>query len=630
MTDLAQDRPIERARDDRLNRIPFLENLARALVSDEVDISGRVVARHATGVVVGLTGRWGSGKSSIVHLLAEHLGQMEHVVVATFNPWLFKGRDELLAAFFNGLREALGRSPEEKVREATTALDKYQAAITVGGQVAAFAADTVAPAWVGKTILKGLAGLKLITRPKDLSAEQERHSLERKLDAANVAVVVLIDELDRVEDDDVRAVAQLVKAVGDIKGVSYLVAYDPKRVAEALGRGDGETRRLTGEAYLEKIIQHPVPLRPLNTHDVQSLLAALLDHHGLQLPSDLSDDEAAVLSCVQRAVETPRDLKRLVGAYAVLDRMLRREVSAADLLGYCWLIIKAPTLREAIANNLDTFVDDPDPSEMTKRIMANFDKDKPKLDEALGTSAEPHDELLKLLFPRFANAEREDNGYRLSLRRNLVRTLYLGDAPGIASRETLEELWREPDLAALTLSLQQHLANGELRGILDRLDDLQPKLPDDGDVMFWRALARALVREDDWFLHAEPHHTLAAEAVMHLLRLGTRDETKVGRVQTLWRRWSTTAISSWRPRCCESTCSAGVSHTTIGRKARDASFLTGEKQKRFGIRLLRVTGQRFLMEHFCVAFPIARRSSRSAMQCRALGPRASRRPDRAT
>lgn len=147
MTNLAQDRPIERVRDDRLNRTPFVENLARALVSDEKDESGRVVARHATGVVVGLTGKWGSGKSSIIHLLAEHLGAMDHVAVAIFNPWLFKGRDELLSAYFKELRDALGRSPQESAREAVAALERYSAAITASAHVVAVVAESVG--WAG-------------------------------------------------------------------------------------------------------------------------------------------------------------------------------------------------------------------------------------------------------------------------------------------------------------------------------------------------------------------------------------------------------------------------------------------------------------------------------------------------
>jgi hypothetical protein len=532
--DLAQDRPIERSGDDRLNRLPFVENLVRALVIDERDITGRVIARHSSGVVVGLTGKWGSGKSSVLNMLTNELRCMDHVAVATLNPWLFRGREELLSAFFNELRDAVGRSPNERVREAVKALDRYREAITVAGHSAALLADAHGAGGAATTGWKPLAKvLKVIRKPKDLSPQQERRALEKKLADANVAVVVLIDELDRVEDDDVRAVAQLVKAVGDIKGLSYLVAYDPERVADALGRGSGEERRRSGEAYLEKIVQHPVPLRPLFTNDVVGFLDALLTHHGLTLPGDLSDAEMEVVTYIQNVAETPRDLKRLVGAYAVLDRMLRQEVSPADLLGYCWLLTKAPAVRDLLSAKLDRVVEDPDQNEIIRRVTNELDHKKPDLEETLGAAALPHRDLIELLFPRFGKGHHRDSGNRLFRRRNLVRTLYLGDPPGIANRATVEALWVEKDEDALEAKLRELIAKDELRSIIDRLDDLLPQLPESGDLTFWLSFARVLIRDHDWYLQPEPHHALADDAATHLVRLGFRHPGQIGRIKKI-------------------------------------------------------------------------------------------------
>ena len=531
--DLAQDRPIDRETDDRLDRIPFVENLILALIRDEKNVSGCLVARRSTGVVVGLTGKWGSGKTSILNLVAEQLKKTKYVAVATLNPWLFKGRDELLAAFFGELRDALGRSPQEHAHELVAAMDTYREAITVAGHFAALAADAAGAgglATAGRAALK--QALRLIRKPKELSPQEERRKLEKKLADAKIAVVVLIDELDRVEDDEVRAVAQLVKAIGDIKGISYLVAYDPERVADALGRGSGDDRRRTGEAYLEKIIQHPIPLRPLFTHDVTALLDALLNHHNLTLPADLSDEEKKFVEHIRQSAATPRELKRLVGSYAVLDRMLRKEISPADLLGYCWLLTKAPTLREAIAQNIDVMVDDPNADEISRRVIRQMGK-KGKLEpaEVLGDAVAGQEKLLGLMFPRFGSNHADESRARISQRRNLVRALYLGDPPGIASSNDVRQLWDEPDEAALCAELRRLLKIGELRPIIDRLEDLLPKLPEEGDAKFWRALVKAFIREHDWLLAPEDNHAIAEDATTYLLRLGMRDKTKVERVK---------------------------------------------------------------------------------------------------
>lgn len=535
VVDLAHDRPIDREIDDRLDRIPFVDSLIRALVRDEKDITGRVVARRATGVVVGLTGKWGLGKSSILNLAADRLRKTDRVVVATLNPWLFKGRDELLAAFFGELRDALGRSPKEHARGLVAAMDTYREAVIVAGYYAAVAADAAGAGGIasaGHTAFKQL--VRAIKKPKDLSPQRERQNLEKKLLSANIAVVVLIDELDRVEDDEVRAIAQLVKAIGDIQGLSYLVAYDPERVADALGRGSGDERRQTGEAYLEKIIHHPIPLRPLFIDDVNRLLDSLLQHHSLPLPSDLSEEESKVIDYVRYGVRTPRELKRLVGSYAVLDRMLRKEISPADLLGYCWILTKAPTLRDSIAHNIERLVDDPSASEISLRVVQKINNKKdPGPVDILGPMVAGHEQLIELLFPRFGSERSEVSGARISRWRNLVRALYLGDPPGIASSDDVLQLWSELDEFNLCHKLIQLRREGKLRPVIDRLEDLLPKLPEKGDLKFWRALARALIRESDWLLAPEDNHAIADEATDHLLRLGRRDKSQVARVKRI-------------------------------------------------------------------------------------------------
>ena len=413
-------------------------------------------------------------------------------------------------------------------------MDTYREAITVAGRFAALTADAAGAGGLGTVGRKGLEqALKLIRKPKELSPQEQRRNLEKKLATAKVAVVVLIDELDRVEDDEVRAVAQLVKAIGDIKGISYLVAYDPERVADALGRGsDKEERRRTGEAYLEKIIQHPIPLRPLFSHDVTRFLEALLEHHGLTLPPDLQDQEKEIIEHIRQSAMTPRELKRLAGSYAILDRMLRKEISPADLMGYCWLLTKAPILREAVAQNIDMMVDDPEPGEISRRVIWQMEnKGKPDPVELLGIAAEGQEKLLGLMFRRFGSGRSDESGTRISRRRNLVRTLYLGDPPGIASSDDVRRLWDEPDEAALCAELRRLLKVGDLRPIIDRLDDLLPTLPEQGDAKFWRALGKALIRETDWLLAPEDNNSIADDATAYLLNLGMRDKNNVERVK---------------------------------------------------------------------------------------------------
>jgi predicted KAP-like P-loop ATPase len=88
------DAPIKTASEDRLGRASFVRQLARALI--RLDGS-------ASGGVVGLTGEWGSGKSSVLNLLEEQISidYKDNPIIVRFNPWLVSGRDDLIASFFH-------------------------------------------------------------------------------------------------------------------------------------------------------------------------------------------------------------------------------------------------------------------------------------------------------------------------------------------------------------------------------------------------------------------------------------------------------------------------------------------------------------------------------------------------
>lgn len=513
-----EDRPVTGLNGDVLDRGPFVQSLVRALVTVE-EGSGKTITR-ANGVVVGLTGEWGLGKSSVLNFLGEALAQNDGVVVATLNPWLFKGRDELLQAYFNSLREALGKSPKEKVGALREQLGRYKAAIESTGAGVASAVDmltgtTVATGIWKKYLVKSLA---LLVKPNALSANQERKALETKLSQANVAVVVLIDELDRVEDEDVRAIAQLIKAVGDIKGISYLVAYDAARVTEALGRGTTpEDRRSNGERYLEKIIQFTIPLRPLLKDEVQQLLEASLQRGGKPLKGNSTHDQREILQSVVNAIGTPRDIKRLVETYQVLANILEGEICRYQLLGYCWIVCKTPGLRDVMAKKFERLVDDPGQEERVRRMRL---KDSPvDLGEELEPSAETHADLLKLLFPRLV--QRASGTWQtgnLSKRSNLVRALYLGDPPGMVSLSELASVVAIEDLHTMEEALKGLYERDLMPAVLDRLRDLFIEKRFSRHDVFWLALSRVLERPQDWQQGDDDRADLASSAFEELWR----------------------------------------------------------------------------------------------------------------
>src|SRR5688572_4396258 len=110
---LEPDAPIARSDDDRLSRTAFARELADQLAD-----------APSTGIVMALTGSWGSGKTSLLNLIAESLG--ERAVVVRFNPWLVSGTEQLVGVYFEELggRLAVGGG---RLREIGERLRRYGA-----------------------------------------------------------------------------------------------------------------------------------------------------------------------------------------------------------------------------------------------------------------------------------------------------------------------------------------------------------------------------------------------------------------------------------------------------------------------------------------------------------------------
>jgi len=283
-------------RDDRLGHAPFALRIARTIISME--------APH--GYVIGLHGQWDSGKSSVLNFVLAAIDKHnqenpdEQITHIDFRPWLISGHQDLIAAFFKILSESLG--PKEtgwlgklkqffKIVDGTT--DRLvDAAATVAltvdptaGTASKFAAD------LAKKGIKSLIGRYL----QDPSLQAAYEKLKKELKVTNRRFLVTIDDIDRLEDDDVRSIMQMVKSIGRLPNVTYLLSYDRNIVWDALDRG---TRR-TGPRFAEKIVQQemelPVPRR--------NALLTLLDQEISFLTDQIPADETRWQYIVRDGIE---------------------------------------------------------------------------------------------------------------------------------------------------------------------------------------------------------------------------------------------------------------------------------------------------------------------------------------
>ena len=96
---IISDDAINSFEDDLLNRSSFVENLSSSLLS----------WNDKKSLVIGLFGKWGSGKTSIINLLEKQLSsgkeekslkdKKKSPIVINFNPWGYSETEDLLDRF---------------------------------------------------------------------------------------------------------------------------------------------------------------------------------------------------------------------------------------------------------------------------------------------------------------------------------------------------------------------------------------------------------------------------------------------------------------------------------------------------------------------------------------------------
>jgi hypothetical protein len=314
--------------DDRLGFAAFAKRISKVIIH----------LRAPNGYVIGLHGQWGSGKSTTINFilayLKKHNGEHENdqVVHIDFRPWIVSGHQDLVAAFFKILSERLGPKDNRWKRTYKRFLGFMSGTSDNLVDAAATVALSVDPS-IG--VASGIVG-NLAKKPinellqgflDNPSLQKSYEDLREQLGRSGLRFLVTIDDIDRLEDQEVKSIMQMVKSIGQLPNVIYLLAYDREIVSQALDRGVDRV----GPRFAEKIVQQEIELPKPS----KASLLTILDQETSFLVGS-SDDSMRwhyiVSEGVQRWIRSPRDVVRLSNAVKFTWPALEGEIDPQDLL----------------------------------------------------------------------------------------------------------------------------------------------------------------------------------------------------------------------------------------------------------------------------------------------------------
>lgn len=264
---------------------------------------------------IGVTGEWGVGKSTFLNVMEEKIGN--HAEVVKFNPWMCSTPEQVTHDFFASLRHQLS--------------DKYS---TLSRSIREYAKYVNSLSLTPHSTIN----IDLLIPVKHESLFERKNNLSEKFSRLPRPVVVIIDDIDRLERDEVFEVLRLIRNTADLSNMIYLVAYDKEYVTSVLD----EKNIKDSSAYLEKIFQVEVHLPKVEDYLIWETLFKEIDEQNSiherfsqTLFSHFNiDDKDIILSVLNNY----RRAKRFARLYSLNTAYLKRYASGeVKWLDVFWL-----------------------------------------------------------------------------------------------------------------------------------------------------------------------------------------------------------------------------------------------------------------------------------------------------
>jgi formylglycine-generating enzyme required for sulfatase activity len=354
LSPILDDRPAEQ---DALDFAPYSDTLVGILCNPHTH----------TPLTVGLFGTWGSGKTSLMRMIKAKIddAKLPSYHTVWFNAWKYNREDALWRALILRVLESLRIQPlgpmteqgAEQQQALYQDLDRLEESLyrtveweevgrwtldwlkalrgTVEG--AADIALAFVPGGAGlvkllKQVTTSVAGdkeqavadafrreVKAYRREQLRSLEQFEGEFHRLLSQHIInrkgRLIVFVDDLDRCLPQKTIEVLEAIKLFLDVPGCVFVLGLDQDAIVEAI-----QTRyhdRIKGRQYLEKVIQLPFMLPPIEAEDMRSFVNSLVP----QLPDPRCSEVFA-----EGLPHNPRQMKRTINIFLLLWHLSRQKL----------------------------------------------------------------------------------------------------------------------------------------------------------------------------------------------------------------------------------------------------------------------------------------------------------------
>lgn len=324
------DMPVSSA-DDQLRFDRYVDPLV-SLLTDP---------RSRTPFTIGVLGAWGSGKSSVLTMVDERLAAEapETFLRVHFNPWVHRREPNMLAPLLQTIRDTLLADRSRRFLDSAAKMSALLGTLAADALLTTITAGRLSIEKIDAAANR-LAQDQALIRSEMHNLRGTLHGQLAELQKSDVRTAVFIDDVDRCEPDQIIDLLESIKLFLDVPGIFVVMAVSKELVDRGVSikyQGFGFDRNGLvdiGEEYLEKMIQLPLYLLPLDSRGVRALLES-------SSPPGIAREHAETLTTI--LMPNPRKIKRVLNFLAVTGDIVKGTPGLDGL--HSDLIVRLAVLR---------------------------------------------------------------------------------------------------------------------------------------------------------------------------------------------------------------------------------------------------------------------------------------------
>jgi len=238
----AEDLPIEEIASDGFFRTEYFTHIQNTVKDIKFD--------SEKAFSIGLNSSWGYGKTSLLIILRKLFEDTADTIYMDYNPWMSSSKSGLTLDFFVQLEDTLSSHIETD-----NLIIRYGKAL--------------AKIDVGQNPLKSVGKLF----ESDTSLKERHDSVSALIQKTNKRFIVIIDDLDRLDNQEVFEVLRLIRNTANFSRMIFVVAYDRGYLLNALQKNNV----YAPEKYLEKIFNLEILLPYIEKSNLSRMLVTTFE-----------------------------------------------------------------------------------------------------------------------------------------------------------------------------------------------------------------------------------------------------------------------------------------------------------------------------------------------------------------